>query len=189
MFFPWQHNGNTCRSHIHGHLSVQLIFWQILAVHPCLRVHMSWCAGPLRVQEVCSQHGNRHSTHNQQIREDNRSGCSWGVPSILARLTVSWCLVNLSRVWSDGWLCQLPNRTIAHGQPRGGRARSSAPAQTCANVRTQRLRRRSRAPASRPVGNPARLPSVFQPRSNQQWRRRVGDNLLMTMLTVTVDYP
>ena len=81
----------------------------------------------------CSQHGNRHSTHNQQIREDNRSGCSGGVPSILARLTVSWCLVNPSRVWSDGWLCQLPNRTIAHGQPRGGRARSSARAQKCAH--------------------------------------------------------
>ena len=80
-----------------------------------------------------------HSTETDILRTISRSariiavGAVGGVPSILARLTVSWCLVNPSRVWSDGWLCQLPNRTIAHGQPRGGIARSSARAQKCAH--------------------------------------------------------
>ena len=115
----------------------------------CLRVHMSWCAGPLRVQCVCSQHGNRHSTHNQQIREDNRSRCSGGVPSILARLTVSWCLVNPSHVWSDGWLCQLPNRTIAHGQgvAERGLVRLRRSAHTTSS---QALARSSQSPSGQP---------------------------------------
>ena len=101
-------------------------------MHPCLRVHMSWCAGPLRVQCVCSQHGNRHSTHNQQIREDNRSRCSWGRSehtcsshSFLVPCKPEPCLER--RV-------ALPV-TQPHDRPRagGGRARSSAPAQTCAH--------------------------------------------------------
>ena len=111
------------------------------SLSPCAYVLVRWTAS-------CTI-GNRHSTHNQQIREDNRSGCSGGVPSILARLTVSWCVVNPSHVWSDGWLCQLPNRTIAHGQgvAERGLVRLRRSAHTTSS---QALARSSQSPSGQP---------------------------------------
>ena len=150
MFIPWQHNRNTCRSNIHGHLSFELIFWQILTVHPCLRVHI--CPGAL---DRFVYNRSAHSTETDILRTISRSariiavGAVGGVPSILARLTVSWCVVNPSRVWSDGWLCQLPNRRTAHGQgvAERGLVRLRRPAHTTSS---QALARSSQSPSGQP---------------------------------------
>ena len=77
--------------------------------------------------------------------------------------------------------------TQPHDRPRarGGRARSSAPAQTCAHNVFAGAR------ALQPVGQWATLPDYllfFNPDLISS-REGGGDNLLMTMLTVTVDYP